>query len=84
MICFFLSSRDLDVLRAQRIMGFFILITHKSMRSENGITWIPCYFLTVVTKLDTPKSDLQRKDWNRVVSLRARLVRASVRVSDYG
>ena len=29
-----LCSRDLDVLRAQRIMGFFILITHKSTRSE--------------------------------------------------
>ena len=28
-------SRDLDVLRAQRIIGFFILITHKSTRSEN-------------------------------------------------
>ena len=30
MICL----RDLDVLRAQRIIGFFILITHKSTRSE--------------------------------------------------
>ena len=29
----------LDVLRAQRSMGFFILITHKSTRSENPITW---------------------------------------------
>ena len=33
--CF--CSRDLDVLRAQRIMGFFI--THKSTRSETPITW---------------------------------------------
>ena len=32
-----LGSRDLDVLRAQRIIGFFILITHKSTRSENAI-----------------------------------------------
>ena len=33
-------SRDLDVLRAQRIMGFCILITHKSTKSENQITWM--------------------------------------------
>ena len=31
---FVFCSRDLDVLRAQRIMDFFILITHKSTRSE--------------------------------------------------
>ena len=32
---FVLCSRDLDVLRAQRNMGFLkILITHKSTRSE--------------------------------------------------
>ena len=36
---FVLCSRDLDVLRAQRIMGFFILITHKSTSSEHPITW---------------------------------------------
>ena len=36
---FVLCSRDVDVLRAQRIIGFFILITHKSTRSENWITW---------------------------------------------
>ena len=36
---FVLCSRDLDVLRAQRIIGFFILITHKSTRSDNPITW---------------------------------------------
>ena len=36
---FVLCSLDFDVLRAQRIMAFFILITHKSMRSENLITW---------------------------------------------
>ena len=34
-----LCSRNLDVLRAQRIMGFFILITHKSTRSQNRVTW---------------------------------------------
>ena len=39
---FVLCSRDLDVLRAQRIIGFFILITHKSARSENPITWLGC------------------------------------------
>ena len=33
-----LCSLDLDVLRAQRIMSFcFILITHRSMSSENPI-----------------------------------------------
>ena len=36
---FVLCSRDLDMLRAQRIIGFFILITHKSTRSEKPITW---------------------------------------------
>ena len=40
---FVFCSRDLDVLRAQRIMGFFILITHKSMRSEVRITRYACY-----------------------------------------
>ena len=39
---FVFCSRDLDVLRAQRIMGFVILITHKSTRSENAITWTEC------------------------------------------
>ena len=37
------SPRDLHflhVLRAQRIMGSFILITHKSTRSEIPITWL--------------------------------------------
>ena len=37
---FVLCSLDLDVLRAQRIIAFFILITHKSTRSENLIIWI--------------------------------------------
>ena len=36
---FALFSLDLRVLRAQRIMGFLILITHKSARSENSIRW---------------------------------------------
>ena len=37
---FLLCSLELDVLRAQRIMGFKkILITHKSKKSENSITW---------------------------------------------
>ena len=31
-------SRDLYVLRAQRIIGFLILITHKSTRSQNPIS----------------------------------------------
>ena len=35
---FVLCSRDLDVLRAQRIIGVFILITHKPTRAENPIT----------------------------------------------
>ena len=34
-----LCSRDLDVLRAQRIIGFLILFTHKSTSSENPIIW---------------------------------------------
>ena len=32
-LSFALCSRDLDVLSAQRIIGFLILITHKSTRS---------------------------------------------------
>ena len=35
---FALGSRDLDLLRAQRIIGIFILISHKSTRSEKPIT----------------------------------------------
>ena len=34
---FVLCSLDLNVLRAQRIIGIFILITHKSTRSENAV-----------------------------------------------
>ena len=41
---FVLFSRDLDVLRAQRIIGFFMLITHNSTRSKNAITWLLCIF----------------------------------------
>ena len=41
---FVLCSYRLDVLRAQRIIfiSFFILhvVTHKSMRKENPITWV--------------------------------------------
>ena len=37
---FVLCLNDLDVLRAQRIMGFSILITHKSTRPKNLITWV--------------------------------------------
>ena len=37
---FVLCSCNLDVLRTQRIMGFFILITHKATRSENRMTCI--------------------------------------------
>ena len=36
---FVLWSLDLDVPCAQRIMGFFISITHKSLRSENPLAW---------------------------------------------
>ena len=35
---FVLCSLDIDARRAQRIIGFFLLITHKSTRSENPIT----------------------------------------------
>ena len=46
LICFFLCSLDIDVRCAQRIIGFFILITHKSMRSENPITQNYVYYFT--------------------------------------
>ena len=36
-LCFMLCSHHLDILLVQRIMGFFVLLTHKSMRSENSI-----------------------------------------------
>ena len=41
-LCAFLAqcSLYLDVLRAQRIMGFFISITHKPTKSDNLITWL--------------------------------------------
>ena len=35
---FVLCSRDLDVLRAKRTMGYLIVITHKSTRLETTIT----------------------------------------------
>ena len=38
-LCCVLCSRDLDVLRAQRIIGFFLVITHKPTRSEHPLTW---------------------------------------------
>ena len=37
---FVLCSLNLDVLRAQTIIGFSIFITHKSMSLENLSTWI--------------------------------------------
>ena len=48
---FLLCSRDLDILCAQRIMGFLFLITHESTRSEIPITW--CEPLTWNSNLDT-------------------------------
>ena len=33
---FVLCSRDLDILRVQRIMGFVILITHKTIPRRGG------------------------------------------------
>ena len=36
---FVFCSRDLDVLGAQRIIAFFILITHKPTKSKNPIIW---------------------------------------------
>ena len=38
LIRFVRFSRNLDVLRAQRIMGFFLLICHKWTGSENPVT----------------------------------------------
>ena len=37
---YYYKSTRSENLRAQRIMGFFILITHKSTRSENPIKWL--------------------------------------------
>ena len=39
---FLLCSRDLDVLRTQRIIGFLILITHKSTRSDKANHVVTC------------------------------------------
>ena len=41
---FVFCSRDLDILRAQRIIGSY-LITHKSTRSRNPITWFRSAYL---------------------------------------
>ena len=49
-LCFVFCSRDLDVLRTQRIMGFFIFITHKSTRSENAITCSMRHFVLFQTQ----------------------------------
>ena len=37
---FGLWSLDLHILHKQMILGSFIVITHKSTRLENSITWI--------------------------------------------
>ena len=50
---FLLWSRDLDVLRAQRIR-LFILITHKSARSEHPVTWMLLVVLIRVTQISDP------------------------------
>ena len=50
---FLLRSRDLDVLRAQRIR-LFILITHKSARSEHPVTWMLLVVLIRVTQISDP------------------------------
>ena len=44
---FVFCSLDLDVLCTQRIIGFFILITHKSTGLENLITWLACLYTRV-------------------------------------
>ena len=54
-------ARNADVLRAQRIIGFFILITHKSLRSVCPITWkgaaaIPCSFEHVSRDMHTQRN----------------------------
>ena len=38
--CFVFYSLEVTILRAQRIIAFFIFITHKSTRSEDPITWL--------------------------------------------
>ena len=47
-----LCSRDLDVLRAQRIMGVLILNSHKWTGSENPVTWLQ-YALLVAIFIET-------------------------------
>ena len=52
-LCFVLCSRDFHVLCAQRIIGVFIVITHKSIRLENPITWVEAFSV----RLDSQWSD---------------------------
>ena len=42
-----LCSLDLDVLRAQRIIGFFYLIIHKSTRSE--AEYVPLKYAALIS-----------------------------------
>ena len=53
-LCFMFCSRDVNVLRAQRIIGFFHLTTHRSPRSENPNTW-PSWRLTFWTSWNRTK-----------------------------
>ena len=45
---FLLCSHEPNILRAQRIMGFFIVITHKSTGLENQITWMYSLYMQQV------------------------------------
>ena len=51
---FVLCLLNLHVLRAQRGMGFFLLITHKSTRSEKPITWLVMNYQPIRNDVNWP------------------------------
>ena len=57
---FVLCSCNLHLLHAQRIIGFFILITHNSVRSENPVMWLllKCVWVTPYSSFSYHQSNL--------------------------
>ena len=57
---FMLCSCNLHLLRAQRIIGFFILITRNSVRSENPVMWLllKCVWVTPYSSFSYHQSNL--------------------------
>ena len=82
---FELWSLYLHVLRTQRILGIFILITHKSTRSENPTTWlIPdrgCGWQLTILQSSIAMATIQKRECTYIGQLcRYRIIQQSQRI----